>query len=242
MWARQALGPVPSDPIGRADWEQRASVMASYREISGHADSADPIGPEPAETSPEAHAAWRGALAALSAGQSQEAMRAEVLDDELAYDGSNGPPLRPLEPAERALLVRVIDLVETDPRTGWPPGLRTIAGSLRGSGAEQPVRDLTARERDDLCRLNILVHGDCRSDDGPSTFRVALSPQDLRQLDAIASIIDPRQEYGPADQRPALEARWTAENEPDPGPTDRQLMDWAEHDAHVDGLDLEAGC
>jgi conjugative relaxase-like TrwC/TraI family protein len=65
LWARQALGPVPSDPVPRLEWEQRASLMAAYRERYGYADLADPIGPAPAKTSPEAHAAWHAALSAL---------------------------------------------------------------------------------------------------------------------------------------------------------------------------------
>ena len=64
-WALRALGPVPDDPAERADWEQRASVVASYRERYGHAHPADPIGPEPGKTSPEARAAWHAAMAAL---------------------------------------------------------------------------------------------------------------------------------------------------------------------------------
>jgi len=65
LWARQALGPVPGDLVARADWERRASAVASYREMYGYAHPADPIGPAPAKTSPEARAAWRAALAAL---------------------------------------------------------------------------------------------------------------------------------------------------------------------------------
>ena len=64
-WARQALGPVPADPVARLDWEQRASLVAAYRERYGYAHPADPIGPEPAKTSPEARAAWHAALGAL---------------------------------------------------------------------------------------------------------------------------------------------------------------------------------
>ena len=65
LWARQAFGPLPDDPVGRADWEQRASVVAAYRERYGYAHPGDPIGPEPAKTSPEARAAWHSALHAL---------------------------------------------------------------------------------------------------------------------------------------------------------------------------------
>jgi hypothetical protein len=38
----------------------------------------------------------------------------------------------------------------------------------------------------------------------------------------------------------ATRARWEAENEVDPWPHERQVIDWAEHDAHVDGMDFEA--
>ena len=65
LWARQALGPVPSDPVGRLEWEQRASLVAAYRERYGYAHPADPIGPAPTKTSPEACAAWHAALSAL---------------------------------------------------------------------------------------------------------------------------------------------------------------------------------
>ena len=65
LWARQALGPIPSDPVACLEWEQRASLVAAYRERYGYADPADPIGPAPAETSPEARAAWHAAFSAL---------------------------------------------------------------------------------------------------------------------------------------------------------------------------------
>ena len=65
LWARQSFGPVPDSPIERADWEQRAGAVAAYGERYGHAHPGDPIGPEPAKTSPKARAAWHTALAAL---------------------------------------------------------------------------------------------------------------------------------------------------------------------------------
>ncbi|MGH3276830.1 MAG: hypothetical protein ACRDNZ_21185, partial [Streptosporangiaceae bacterium] len=64
-WARQALGPLPGDPAAGLDWEQRASLVAAYRERYGYSHPDDPIGPEPSKTSPEARAAWHAALAAL---------------------------------------------------------------------------------------------------------------------------------------------------------------------------------
>jgi hypothetical protein len=65
LWARQALGPVPSDPLARLGCEQRAAVVAAYRERYGYSDPADPIGPAPAKTSPEARVAWQAAMNAL---------------------------------------------------------------------------------------------------------------------------------------------------------------------------------
>ena len=72
-WAVTALGPVPDHPLNRLDWQQRASSIGAYRELSGHNDPADPIGPEPADpigpepaaAAPDLRAAWHKALAAL---------------------------------------------------------------------------------------------------------------------------------------------------------------------------------
>ena len=64
-WAINALGPAPGDPLGRLDWQRRASSIGAYRELSSHYDPADPIGPEPAAAAPDLRAAWHEALAAL---------------------------------------------------------------------------------------------------------------------------------------------------------------------------------
>jgi conjugative relaxase-like TrwC/TraI family protein len=64
-WAVAALGPVPADPMDRLDWQKRAASIGAWRELSGHRDPADPIGPEPVATAPELRAAWYEALAAL---------------------------------------------------------------------------------------------------------------------------------------------------------------------------------
>ena len=65
-WALRALGPVPDDPVARADWEHRASLVASYRERYGYSHAEDAIGPAPGTNSPEARAAWHAAIGALS--------------------------------------------------------------------------------------------------------------------------------------------------------------------------------
>ena len=64
-WAVSALGPVPGHPVDRLEWQQRAASIGAYRELSGYAHPADPIGPEPAASAPDIRAAWHEALAAL---------------------------------------------------------------------------------------------------------------------------------------------------------------------------------
>ena len=65
-WALRALGPVPDDPGERLDWQQRASAIGAYHELYGVEDQADPLGPEPAGSSPEQRAAWHAGFAALT--------------------------------------------------------------------------------------------------------------------------------------------------------------------------------
>jgi hypothetical protein len=66
-WAVTALGPVPSDPVGRRQWEHQASAIAAYREMYGYDYPGDPIGPEPSRETPDKRTAWHGAFtAALS--------------------------------------------------------------------------------------------------------------------------------------------------------------------------------
>jgi hypothetical protein len=43
-WAITALGPVPSHPIDRLEWQKRASSIGAWRELSGYDYPADPIG------------------------------------------------------------------------------------------------------------------------------------------------------------------------------------------------------
>jgi conjugative relaxase-like TrwC/TraI family protein len=64
-WAVNSLGPLPGDRPGRVEWQQRAASIGAWRELSGHDDPADPIGPEPVGGDPDIRAAWHEALAAL---------------------------------------------------------------------------------------------------------------------------------------------------------------------------------
>jgi hypothetical protein len=64
-WAVNTLGPVPSHPLDRLDWQRRAASIGAWRELSGYDHPADPIGPEPVAAAPDLRAAWHEALAAL---------------------------------------------------------------------------------------------------------------------------------------------------------------------------------
>ncbi|MQA15590.1 MAG: relaxase domain-containing protein [Pseudonocardiaceae bacterium] len=66
QWAREVLGPVPEDPIARAEWEHSAGWAAAYREIAAHADVDDPLGSAPPAGLAEHHATWCTAHAALN--------------------------------------------------------------------------------------------------------------------------------------------------------------------------------
>ena len=80
-WACQALGPVPADRTAHLDWENKASMVAAYRERYGYCHPTDPIGPAPGKTSPEARAFWHAAMHAL--GSPQDADLRGCTDGEL---------------------------------------------------------------------------------------------------------------------------------------------------------------
>ena len=77
IWAVEALGapPAPHRTEDRTDWEKRAALVASYREMVGHDDESDPLGSPPKPGQVETYAAWRAAWRALGR---PEADRAEA--------------------------------------------------------------------------------------------------------------------------------------------------------------------
>ena len=66
LWAVRALGPVPAKPAARAQWEGRAGQIGAYREMFGWDHPGEAIGPEPADTFPEARAEWHAAFAVMA--------------------------------------------------------------------------------------------------------------------------------------------------------------------------------
>ncbi len=75
QWAVEALGPVPAGGGARREWEESAATAAAHRELVGHDDPADALGPAPKPGQTEAYASWRAAWRALGR---PEADRAEA--------------------------------------------------------------------------------------------------------------------------------------------------------------------
>ena len=64
------LGAVPVDLLRRADWVERASYVAAFRDEVGFRSEDDAIGPAPRRGQAEAHAAWTLAYLALGRPES----------------------------------------------------------------------------------------------------------------------------------------------------------------------------
>lgn len=76
QWAVEALGDVPEDPVERLDWEDRAGMAGTVRELLGHDDPGDALGDAPPAGLPEKNAMWRAGHAALGLPAAGPAERA----------------------------------------------------------------------------------------------------------------------------------------------------------------------
>ena len=64
-WLTDAIGAAPTDADARAEWERRAGIVAAYREMRGHDDPTDALGPAPKPGQVEQYAAYRAAWRTL---------------------------------------------------------------------------------------------------------------------------------------------------------------------------------
>jgi len=65
VWAVEVFGPVPADLAERGNWERQAGMVAAYRELRGHDDPTDALGPAPQPGQVEQYAAYRAAWRTL---------------------------------------------------------------------------------------------------------------------------------------------------------------------------------
>jgi AAA domain-containing protein/TrwC relaxase len=117
-WAVNAIGPVPGDPASRAEWQRRAASIGAWRELSGHDDPADPIGPEPTGGDPDIRAAWYEALGAIGP--------------------VNGPDVRGMTDG---MLLHLRDTYPIETRLGADVGRRRTAPGPHRSTGGPPGRD-----------------------------------------------------------------------------------------------------
>jgi hypothetical protein len=130
----------PGTPRSRPAVKQqkRAAAIGAWRELSGHSDPADPIGPEPVAAAPDARAVWHQALAAL--GQ------------------ADGPDVRGMADG-RLLHLRDIYPIET----AWAPRyvgdelrqVRSAAWDARLAGLRAAAEDRAAAQRGDHGRAAV---------------------------------------------------------------------------------------
>ena len=64
-WLTEAIGPAPDALADREFWLDKAATVAGWRELSGHDDPDDALGPAPAPGQVEAYASYRAAWRAL---------------------------------------------------------------------------------------------------------------------------------------------------------------------------------
>ncbi|MQA12836.1 MAG: relaxase domain-containing protein [Pseudonocardiaceae bacterium] len=64
-WAIEAFGSPPDEDRDRAEWAREVGLVATHRELTGHDDPTDALGPPPKPGQVETYASWRAAWRAL---------------------------------------------------------------------------------------------------------------------------------------------------------------------------------
>jgi len=153
-WALDTLGPVPDDPMERAEWELRAGWAAAQREIAD-VDDGRVLGDAPPSGLAEKHAVWRTAHAELDmpeAGADEAVMSDGQLRGRLAaaereslwaprYVGDD------LAATEQALAERRADAELWSARAdaGDPDAEELRAAAARAAGEALELADQLAR-------------------------------------------------------------------------------------------------
>ena len=138
-------------------------------------------------------------VAAAALAAILEMRRDDEQGEDAGYDRSDGPQRRELTGDERAFLSRLAGHVAADPK--WAseaiaqrPGIRAALGD----GTRPQARPLTARERDDIGRLAMLIDGRYRHDRQQpghqplSPWMGELTGGDVARLQLLRNAITPR--------------------------------------------------
>ncbi|WP_246633755.1 MobF family relaxase, partial [Pseudonocardia nigra] len=125
-WAVEAFGPVPAHGDARRAWERQAGSVAAVRELAGHDELADALGPAPKPGQVEQYAAYRAAWRTLG--------RPEIDREEL-------------ELSDGQLRVRVRAY---ERETTWGPRFvgNELAGTHQTAAAHRQTAALRAAEAD----------------------------------------------------------------------------------------------
>jgi hypothetical protein len=116
-WILTHLGPPPpegSSPTLVADWQMRAGIAASYREVAGIEDPDVAIGPAP-QGHPELAEAYAATLLALEIPDVEAQVRA-MTREELERDVAAYTRLKATAPAEPSQELRAASMTEVDAR------------------------------------------------------------------------------------------------------------------------------
>jgi len=133
---------VPADPTDRWAWQQRASSIGAYRELSGYDHPADPIGSEPAAAAPETRAAWSEAATALGAVDGPDVRR--MPDGRLLH-------LRDTYPVETAWVPRYVgDELRQVRAAAWEARLAGLRATAEAAAARERGDHGIATSKDEL--------------------------------------------------------------------------------------------
>jgi hypothetical protein len=228
QWALDTLGPVPDEPLDRLDWEHRAGTIAAWRELAGHTDDADPLGPAVRPGQPEHYTTWRAAWTAagqpdpgradaeLSVGQLRARVRALRREELWAPAGV----AESLTATSLAMQARRRDAVLTAARadTADDPA---EAERLRGEAADTAaLADLLDEQ---VLRLE-------EADAARGHFLAATAVTRDNADRAQAELARRGQSIGPEDPNAVTAAEWLEERRKDLAREDPHRTVTAEHD------------